>query len=232
MRNKNIIIHHLSNVLEQLMKQKGMTDNELASKTNLPTSSITKLRLKYSANPTIETILPIAEYFGIDVEQLLGRKPIEGIELALPQPKTASFEVPMIEMSEIQDWLSTGSLTDEQKRQYIVTGTPVSDRAFALTVKGSMITPIFQEGAILIFDKQSDISKIEDCGYVAVILEKKEKKTTLTPSYAPHPLPTLKQIRFDGDDIFLSPFNPSLGGLLTNPKCAVLAVMRQVQITF
>jgi transcriptional regulator with XRE-family HTH domain len=233
MRNTNIITHRLSQVLETLMRQKGLTDAELAKKTNLPTSSITKLRLRYSLNPTIETLIPLSEFFGIDVEQLLGRKAVDGLELTTKKKTMESYEIPIIEIAEIPDWLTHQLNVNREGQKYTVTGIPVSEKAFALTVKGSMITPIFQENAILIFDKINDKAKIEDCSYVAVILEKKQKKSiaTQTNQSTLNHLPTIKQIRFDGDDMFLSPFNPSLGGLLTNPKCSLLAIMRQVQIT-
>lgn len=62
----------LSTNLNHLMEKARINSSELARKTGVPASTIKKIRKHANANPTLTTLLPIAQNFAISVSQLIG----------------------------------------------------------------------------------------------------------------------------------------------------------------
>lgn len=62
----------LSTNLNHLMAEAQINSSELARKTGIPASTIKKIRKHNNANPTLTTLLPIAQNFAISVSQLIG----------------------------------------------------------------------------------------------------------------------------------------------------------------
>jgi transcriptional regulator with XRE-family HTH domain len=61
----------LNIAITKLMSLFGLNDRELAKETNLAATIIVRLRNDPTANPTISTILPIANFFGVTIDQLI-----------------------------------------------------------------------------------------------------------------------------------------------------------------
>ncbi len=62
----------LSTNLNHLMTKAQINSSELARKTGVPASTIKKIRKHTNANPTLTTLMPIAQNFAISVSQLIG----------------------------------------------------------------------------------------------------------------------------------------------------------------
>ncbi|WP_196215459.1 helix-turn-helix domain-containing protein [Piscirickettsia salmonis] len=70
--SKGDITGHLSKNLKQLMLQADVDSSELSQHTNLTISTINRLRSgSSSVNPTVTTLAPIANYFGVNIESLI-----------------------------------------------------------------------------------------------------------------------------------------------------------------
>lgn len=213
--NNPALSHRLAEVLSHLMKDARLTDAELGTQVKIPSSTITKLRLGHSLNPTIESLIPIARYFGIDTEQLLGFRKIDEL-VNNASLGVITHAIPVLEIDEIRPYLAGNLHGRARERQYIHTSTQFTGKGFALIVKGSMMSSAFPEGAILIFDEKASA---KDRHYVVVLLDGKDH-------------PTIRQIFFDGDEAFFKPFNPELGGILQTNNYIILGVMKQQQINY
>lgn len=79
-------------ILRQLMISAGLSHAQLARALNIPTSTLSKLLNAPNLAPRIDTLLSIARYFNISIEQLIGEKPLDSSEFKeiLPQPKRKS----------------------------------------------------------------------------------------------------------------------------------------------
>lgn len=66
--------------LVELLKKHKITTSMLSKATNISEITINKLRNGQNSNPTISTIKPIAEYFGVSIDYLIN-------EQSIPQPK-------------------------------------------------------------------------------------------------------------------------------------------------
>ncbi len=71
------LVKNLSDVLSFLMSKNRINSAELARKTGVAQPVVSRLMTGVTTNPQILTIKPIADFFGVNLEQLLGIKPIE-----------------------------------------------------------------------------------------------------------------------------------------------------------
>lgn len=62
----------LSTILTHLMLEKGVNSAELARRSGVPQPVIYRLMTGATENPQVLTLKPIANYFGVSIEQLLG----------------------------------------------------------------------------------------------------------------------------------------------------------------
>ena len=70
-------MNNLSNVLSFLMAGLGIKSAELARKTGIAQPVISRLMTGVTSNPQVLTIKPIAYFFDVSLEQLLGISPLD-----------------------------------------------------------------------------------------------------------------------------------------------------------
>ena len=64
----------ISKRLKELRKKAGWSQQKLAEKAGLSYNTITKIEQGAATMPTIQTIIKIADAFGISIDDLVGRK--------------------------------------------------------------------------------------------------------------------------------------------------------------
>lgn len=66
----------LSDNINLLMNEVHISAEELARQTGIPASTIKKIRNRYSPNPTLTTLIPLAQFFSVSLSQLIGDEPL------------------------------------------------------------------------------------------------------------------------------------------------------------
>ena len=80
-------MENLSTVLTYLMSEKGIKSAELARKTGIGQPVIYRMMTGTTENPQVLSLKPIADFFGVSLDQLLGlsplnsQKPLDNISL-------------------------------------------------------------------------------------------------------------------------------------------------------
>jgi len=64
----------LSKNIKKYREKIGLSQDNLARKANMPTSTYVKIESGYTPNPSIQTVLNIAEALGLSMDDLVGRK--------------------------------------------------------------------------------------------------------------------------------------------------------------
>lgn len=64
----------IANRLKELRKKAGWSQQKLAEKSGLSYNTITKIEQGAATKPTIQTIIRIADAFGVSLDELIGRK--------------------------------------------------------------------------------------------------------------------------------------------------------------
>jgi transcriptional regulator with XRE-family HTH domain len=65
---------NLGKRLKELRNKYKITQDKLAKKADIPFSTLAKIEAGYTPNPSMETLIKIADAFGIGIDELLGRK--------------------------------------------------------------------------------------------------------------------------------------------------------------
>lgn len=201
---------HVGDVLAEIMRLRRIDVATLSGVTGIPVPTLNRLKSGKNTNPTLATLLPIANYFGISINQLIGKESMLQVSSLAAEKKSIDSCIPLVSIRE--------SVTDVDKKKYpiIRTSADVSDAAFAIAVKDAFITSEFPENAILIFDPSL---KPNHRDYVIVRLSDLQK-------------PILRQLLIDGDDYYFKPLSRELGEMVLSKKHQIEAVLVQAIMNY
>ena len=184
----------LGTTLKRLLFEKNMKPIDLARELDLPQPTIHRLVTGKSTRPYKSSLEPIAKYFNMSVDQLIGDEPL----LAEWKPETVNnnqqLQTIVIKPVPLLPWTALNDLVtarQQAKKQLAITGN-ISDECFALLMNEHAMEPLFAKGTILIFDPHK---KPADRSYVLVKLVNKEQFI-------------FRQLLVDVDQQYLKPLNP------------------------
>ena len=132
----------VSTNLNYLMRRDGIDVADLNKKTGIASSTINALR-RGVGNPTLSTLVALAEVFGITMAEIVGT------DLSIKANKTTmAFEMPIIKMSEVSTFIE-GKLTTYETYTAEI-DTAQSKRYFAITMSNDSLAPQFSMGTVFI----------------------------------------------------------------------------------
>ncbi len=161
-----------------------MSPADLARAVDLPTATISRLTTGKSTRPYRSSLEPIAKYFSIDVEQLLGEKPLESIANDLPSNFTVSY-VPLVNWEQLEE-------RNKDSHSCIPFVGKISKLGFATIMPDASMEPFIQIDSVLVFDPELNP---KDRSYVLVKLHE-------TNNYV------FRQLLVDAEHKYLKPLHP------------------------
>lgn len=171
-----------------------MRPADLARETNLPTPTVHRLVTGKSTRPYKSSLEPIADFFSLSVDQLLGEAPLPAEYGANDDDKRAIMQrnvvfVPFVE------WDNLDSLDNLQADEHasIPFIGQISEKGFATVMPDSSMEPQFSRDNVLIFEPCTEAN---DRSFVLVRL--------VDGTYV------LRQLLIDANHKFLKPLNPDL----------------------
>lgn len=179
--NNPLLAQTLTDLIE---RENKLTPAALARKLGIPTNKITRILNGDVTDPKASTLLQIANYFGISIEQLLGLKPI--IREGLANHQTATQSLPIYEFSKP---------AQIAKNWYHWVANEIEGNYYALNVDTDLYEPTFPQNSLLIVNP--DIMPEDRCD---IIVKKKD-----SPQHY-----SIKKYVLEGNEIYLYPINPKL----------------------
>lgn len=170
------MLENLSKNLNLLMSKRRVTTNMLARQTGIPASTIKKMRARASTNPTIATLVPIANFFSVSLEILVHGNPTY-------KPVDEVGVLPVISWEDAIKWPITHY---NSMASCIASEDTFGQNAFALRVETQDWTT-FSMGSLLLIDP----SVQPDHGDFVVIYKTDQLK------------PTLKQLYLEDESVWL-----------------------------
>lgn len=152
----------------------------------IPANKITRILNGDVTDPKASTLLQIANYFGITIEQLLGIEPITRQGEAEPL-QTRTQSLPVFEFSQ--------EITKAPKEWYRWAENEIDCDYYALALDTDLYEPIFPKNSLLIINP--DVEP-DDRSYI--ILKKADGS-----SYC-----SIKKYVLEGHQVYLYPINPKL----------------------
>lgn len=188
------------------MTEAGVSADELGRRTNLPSSTIKKIRNRYNPNPTLSTLLPLAQYFSVTLGQLVGDEPLPELRIkGLYQVILETLShIPLISWKEAITWPSTIN----QQHLTISTEHHYSEKAYALLVEEDGWENLAQGTALLI----DPILHADHRDFVIVLKDEQQ-------------LPTLKQVLYDEGQLYLKPVIRGYNIIQFTPEHKILGVV-------
>lgn len=210
----------LGNILRRLLYEKQMKSIDLAREVKVPQPTIHRLVTGKSVRPYQSSLTPIARYFGITIDQLVGEEPLaeEFASHDLSGKSQQLRRVPLIKWEEIENFITTNQAPTEEP-YIIMDRAKLSLRAFATEMKETSMEPVFRRGAQLVFDPEL---QPKDRDFVLVKLN--ELKT-----------PIFRLLLVDGNDQYLKPLNSDLSNFKTRlleDSHTILAVLVESRTSF
>lgn len=145
--DNTVVNDSLSEVLNQLIKDFGITEAGLARAINMPRATINRIKNGAITDPKTSTLLLIADYFHISLDQLLGREPISF-------PKIHNIRIPLINVLKLKKDIKQPlkEFDNEEWINFEYKGN--SKKLFAFKVSGDAMWPYFDNNSILIVDTE------------------------------------------------------------------------------
>jgi SOS-response transcriptional repressor LexA len=196
----------LSDNLNFLMEEMHISADELGRRTGLPASTIKKIRNRYNPNPTLTTLLPLAEFFAVTLDQLVGNEPLPTTRLKgqFQNNQNRIQHIPILTWEESIHFFDINN----QPSATIAIDNSYSEKTFALIVEEDDWENLIK-GTALIVDPTL---KPEHRDYI--IVHKAGQKT-----------PTVKQILYDEDKIYLKSVIQGYNIIPSSPEHTILGVV-------
>lgn len=200
------MIEKLSNNLNILMAEAHISADELGRRTGLPASTIKKIRNNDNPNPTLTSLLPLAQYFSITLSQLVGDEPLTATRIKGAYQTTSEMiqHIPLISWEEAILWPTT----KEIMRHFVTTEHTYGKNAYALIVEEEDWENLAKGTALLV----DPSLKPEHRDFVIV---HKDGQST----------PTLKQVLYDEGQIYLKPVIHGYNITMLTPEHKLLGVI-------
>lgn len=186
----------VSRILSSLMSELKIKESELARQTGLPQTTINRLLLGGTTDPRASTLQPIAKFFGVSIDQLLGLEPFHSTQIEgtfVPNNRDSWKQVPLISWEETLSWIfRKDNINLYSHEKWITTERNVSDASFAIISKPFM-EPRFRKNSILITDPKAEY---QDSKFVVISLDQVNV--------------TVRQIIFDHSECYLKNFDNTI----------------------
>lgn len=203
----------LAIVLKFLLQKERITESELARKTGVCQPVIHRMASGETDNPKIETLRPIANFFSISIDQLIGDKPLpdHGPSFHREEPL---YYIPLLTLNDVPNW--TQPLNTIMVNTRVTTDLKLSSQGYALRLVDSTMYPLFPDNTLLIIEPNR-VAGHRDF----VIAQLKNHQTVI-----------FKQLLFDGEDRYLKSIDPNYPILKLEKQDKLHGVMLQARIDF
>ena len=194
------------------MDKSQVSITQLHKNTGVPITSIQRMRSDPTANPTIASLKPIADFFNISINQLIGEDPLTENEFAgvYIENKIEWASIPLITWKQVVSW--PNNYDKAKKYTLIATDIGVGKNAYALKVLDEMEDG-FRKGSMIIVDPNIEPN---DMDYVIA-----HKVGSAEAS--------LKNFRVYDGEIYLKPLNKHFNSTVFNQDYKVLGTVVQIK---
>ncbi len=140
--------------LTLLMQAKNLTEAQLSRELSVAQPTMHKLMSGATTDPRISTLIPIANYFGISIDQLLGLVPFDPNMVAKADKILhSSIKLPILPWEHIVEHRKNLSdLTISNWSEWIAVNTPVNKTSYGTKIKNTSFPAPFSNSTVLVID--------------------------------------------------------------------------------
>ena len=135
--------------IRQLMACAKMSEADLCRGVNLPQTTVNRLLSGHTTDPRINTLVAIAQFFEVSLEQLLGFEALIPNNLGI---STRGCILPIINWRHLKGWLYNNLETSSELHRWIKTERNFNEHSFALSAPASC-SQVFGEESLLLMNR-------------------------------------------------------------------------------
>lgn len=178
-------------VMLKLMAAQGINATELARRINLPQPTVHRLIVGKTEDPKLSTLLSIADYFSITLDQLLGNVSVMNTE----NEGMRTMSIPVISWQEaLRPREAVKDLTSANWQEWFMLDMKASPFTFGLKSKPSM-EPRFSIGSILAVDPK----EAPQDGNIVIVHYPETNEATIREIILDGPKKLLKSVMDDSE---------------------------------
>ena len=184
------------------MEVRSLNEAQLARAVEMAQPTMHKLMSGATSDPRISTLVPIADYFGVSIDQLLGLAPLDA-KMVISTEKSAhsAIKLPVLPWDHlIEHRENLSKLTLSNWNEWITINKPVNKNGYATRVQNNSFPAPFSNNTVISVDPILPV--VNGC-YVLV-------KAANTNSIS------IKKCLFDGSDIWLMSLIEGIQPILFN----------------
>ena len=146
---EDVMTMNINDILSELMFAKRIKMIELAHETGVPQSTLSRILSGETAHPHRSSLEPLATFFQISINQLLGKEPITSLK-RLGSLASQTLSVPLLTWAQVTPWLTLDSTFETSETLQV--DMELGEGSFAIIVEDAAMEPQFPRGAVLIVD--------------------------------------------------------------------------------
>jgi SOS-response transcriptional repressor LexA len=208
----------LSDILNRLLFQKKLRVAELSRQTGISQPTLQRMVTGTIENPHRSSLVSVANYFHITVEQLKGLQPIPWLH-PITSAESGWTTIPLLSWTELIHDLNHININSTKNYEKVMTDAHISSHSFALKVQDASMEPLFSKETTLIIDPKRIPN---DRSYIVALLH----------SYS---VVIFRQLIIDGPHRYLKPISPDFDhykmNMLTDDD-KILGVLIQARRNF
>lgn len=147
----------LKSVVKQLLTHADLTANGLAKLLKLPTPTIHRLTTGEVEDPRISTLTLIADYFGVTIDQLMGRKKLEKhfYSKNINQNFRLPFSIPLCTLRDSCKFQVHSQNPSYWFRWQSNIDHDDDEKIFAVKIQNNLYDPLFAQNSVLIINSEN-----------------------------------------------------------------------------
>jgi transcriptional regulator with XRE-family HTH domain len=153
-----MVAEYKSNNIKALMQKHELTIESLAQELNLSVSTINRLLVSSKSDPKLSTLRPIAKFFRISIDELIGDRPLSlkpGDSESGFDNKHALIQVPIIHWEQVKDAIKIiSSLNFHTWNNWAAASDLAGEHSYALRVKQSSLPAPFYFKSLIVIDPE------------------------------------------------------------------------------
>lgn len=196
---------NINKVVSILINNSRLSECELSRRINITVATLNKIKTGIMSNPTAKTLERIAQYFGVTIDQLMGRSPLETY---FSNNLCCLPFISISDLSSMQDFSTDFSHHKEWKRVE-VNDEVKSHHIFATTTTGEAMYPLLDDQTIIIVDKDYPV----------------HNKTLVLVHLHNSSEVIIRKLLIDGSFKILTPINNSFPNIALTEKDKIIGVI-------
>jgi SOS-response transcriptional repressor LexA len=202
----------VSEILSVLMG--NMSEAALASAINVPKATIHRVLSGSTPDPRAGTLLPIAQYFNISIEQLMGVAELPNDFPLQTKKAFDSIQVPFIPIEEITPWMNNEYTPTKFYEVTSFSHKSIDQSCFVTQITTDEMAPMFPNKTYLISKKMMSV----DNDNIVIAVDLKERLVLIR-----------KYVELKGER-YLIPANPAYDIISFDQKIRLIGVVIEGRI--